>query len=290
MDDLGRRVRRLRSRRRVVREQLETASRAGWSRRSPRRRAATSVPKRHGTFKPAARAPRAHSVAAASRPTPSTISALSIVIEAVAAPCGTFGGCAGGAGAGGGGGGAGSVTVVVVVGSVTVGSVVVCVGSVTVGSVVVGVGSVTVGSGCGGVTGGGGGGGGGARSCFRSKTRFASAWFVSSAFGWNVAGDFVPIRPTCVTTRICGSAHELERRVACVRAAGQDQRKSGRAKSYPTTSRQPRPHKHFTLEFVEIEITPEPSEDERAAILAVLAEVDGKPAPAPWVDEEIDTP
>jgi hypothetical protein len=41
---------------------------------------------------------------------------------------------------------------------------------------------------------------------------------------------------------------------------------------------------------VEIEITPEPSEDERAAILAVLAEVDGKPAPAPWVDEEIDTP
>jgi hypothetical protein len=52
---------------------------------------------------------------------------------------------------------------------------------------------------------------------------------------------------------------------------------------------QPRPHKHFTLEFVEIEITPEPSEDERAAILAVLAETDGKPAWAPWQDEETDT-
>jgi hypothetical protein len=75
-----------------------------------------------------------------------------------------------------------------------------------------------------------------------------------------------------------------------VRAAGEGQRERGRAKSYPTTPRQPRPHKHFTLEFVEIEITPEPSEDERAAILAVLAEVDGKPAPAPWVGEEMDTP
>jgi hypothetical protein len=49
---------------------------------------------------------------------------------------------------------------------------------------------------------------------------------------------------------------------------------------------QPHPHKHFTLEFVEIEITPEPSEDERAAILAVLAETNGKPPPGPWRDEE----
>jgi hypothetical protein len=40
---------------------------------------------------------------------------------------------------------------------------------------------------------------------------------------------------------------------------------------------------------VEIEITPEPTEEERAAILAVLAETDGKPACAPWRDEEIDT-
>jgi hypothetical protein len=40
---------------------------------------------------------------------------------------------------------------------------------------------------------------------------------------------------------------------------------------------------------VEIEITPEPTEDERAAILAVLAETGRKPAPEPWRDEEIDT-
>jgi len=39
---------------------------------------------------------------------------------------------------------------------------------------------------------------------------------------------------------------------------------------------------------MEIEITPEPSEDERAAILAVLAEIDGKPSPAPWLEEETD--
>jgi hypothetical protein len=40
---------------------------------------------------------------------------------------------------------------------------------------------------------------------------------------------------------------------------------------------------------MEIEITPEPSEDERAAILAVLAENEGKPAPAPWLEEETHT-
>ena len=75
-----------------------------------------------------------------------------------------------------------------------------------------------------------------------------------------------------------------------LRAAGEDQRKHGRADPYPNTPEQPRPHKHFTLEFMEIEITPEPSEDERAAILAVLAEIDGKPAPAPWLEEETDSP
>jgi len=74
-----------------------------------------------------------------------------------------------------------------------------------------------------------------------------------------------------------------------LRAPGEDQRKRGRDDPYPSTPEQPRPHKHFTLEFVEIEITPEPSEDERAAILAVLAETDGKPAPAPWLEEETDT-
>jgi hypothetical protein len=40
---------------------------------------------------------------------------------------------------------------------------------------------------------------------------------------------------------------------------------------------------------VEIEITPEPSEEERAAILAVLAESEAKPAAAPWLEEETDT-
>lgn len=74
-------------------------------------------------------------------------------------------------------------------------------------------------------------------------------------------------------------------RVRCCR-----QHERGDGNSYATTPVQPRPHKHFTLESVEIEITPEPSEDERAAILAVLAEVDGKPAPGPWLDEETDTP
>src|SRR5690348_4219606 len=138
--------------------------------RRPSSRATTSVPKRSGTESPAARAPRANSAAAASRPTPSTSCVSRSGIVAAAAPCGTFGGCSGGAGVGGGGG---SVTVVVVAGSV-----VVCIGSVVVvvGSVVVCVGSVVVvGSGDGATGGGGGGGGGGgASSCFSSKTRFAS--------------------------------------------------------------------------------------------------------------------
>ena len=152
-----------------------------------------------------------------------------------AAPCGTFGGCAGGVGAGG--GGSGSVTVVVVVGSVVVGVGSVAVGSVVVGSVVVCVGSVTVGSGCGGVGAtGGGGGGGGASSCFRSNTRFASAWFVSVAFGRNVAGDFVPIRPHVrhdADLRQRPRAR-MARRWRCAVAAGR-QHERGDGNSYATT-------------------------------------------------------
>jgi len=72
-------------------------------------------------------------------------------------------------------------------------------------------------------------------------------------------------------------------------AAGRDQRERANDSPYASTHVQPRPQKHFTLEFVEIEVTPEPSEDERAAILAVLAETLGKPAWAPWQDEESDT-
>jgi len=76
---------------------------------------------------------------------------------------------------------------------------------------------------------------------------------------------------------------------ACERAAGRHQRERGNETPYASTPVQPRPHKHFTVEFVEIEITPEPTEDERAAILAVLAETDEKPLWAPWNDEETDT-
>ena len=153
--ELRRRVRGLGACGRVVGQQLER----------PSSRATTSLPNRSGIASPAARAPRANSFAAASRPIPSTSCASSVVIVAAAAPCATFGGCVGGAGAG-------AATVVVVAGTV-----VVSVGSVAAGStavVVVGlvvcVGSVVV------VTGGAGAGGaGGARSRCRSKTRFASA-------------------------------------------------------------------------------------------------------------------
>ncbi|HEX5246369.1 MAG TPA: hypothetical protein VFW41_04490 [Gaiellaceae bacterium] len=41
---------------------------------------------------------------------------------------------------------------------------------------------------------------------------------------------------------------------------------------------------------MEFEISPEPSEEERAAILAALAEEVEKPAPAPWQPEEPDLP
>jgi len=41
---------------------------------------------------------------------------------------------------------------------------------------------------------------------------------------------------------------------------------------------------------VKIDISPEPSEEERAAILAALAEEAEKPAPAPWEPEEPQSP
>jgi len=42
--------------------------------------------------------------------------------------------------------------------------------------------------------------------------------------------------------------------------------------------------------FMKIEISPEPSEEERAAILAALAEEAEKPALAPWEPEEAESP
>jgi len=40
---------------------------------------------------------------------------------------------------------------------------------------------------------------------------------------------------------------------------------------------------------VEIEITPEPTDEERAAIVVALAEEDEKPPPAPWKEDEADS-
>ena len=120
-----------------------------------------------------------------------------MLIVAGAAPFATFGGSAGG---GASGGGAAATVVVVSVVVVCVGSVVVCVGSVV----------VVDGSGGGGAT-GEGEGTGGANNCSSWKTRFASAWLVSLASGWNAAGERVPMSPTPVTTRISGSAQELSR-------------------------------------------------------------------------------
>ena len=145
------------------------SSLAGWSMRSPSSRATASVPKRAGTFSPAARAPCANSAAAFERPSAETSRASSAVMVTRAVGSATFGGVAGAAGVGVGSAGVvtgsvvvcvGSVVVVagspgvVMVGSVAVGSVVVgsvAVGSVAVGSVVVG--SVVVGSGVTGSTG-----------------------------------------------------------------------------------------------------------------------------------------
>ena len=39
---------------------------------------------------------------------------------------------------------------------------------------------------------------------------------------------------------------------------------------------------------MQIEIRPEPTDEERAAIAAALAEEDEKPPPAPWQDEDSD--
>jgi len=39
---------------------------------------------------------------------------------------------------------------------------------------------------------------------------------------------------------------------------------------------------------VELEIRPEPTEEERAAILAALAEEAERPLPAPWQEDEAD--
>jgi len=53
-----------------------------------------------------------------------------------------------------------------------------------------------------------------------------------------------------------------------------------------------RPGLDLTLicQSVETEISPEPSEEERAAILAALADGAEKAAPAPWEPEEPESP
>ena len=167
------------------------SSSAGWLSRRPRSRATTSVPKRDGTFRPAARAPLTNSEAAPERPRAETSRASSWDIVAGAPGFAIFGGFGTGAGVGVGSG----------VGVVSVDVVVVVVGSVVVGSVVVGGTVGTVGS-----IGRAGSVGGGASTCCRPNARLASACAVRVPFGRNLAGSDVPIRPCAVTARISGAA------------------------------------------------------------------------------------
>jgi hypothetical protein len=72
-----------------------------------------------------------------------------------------------------------------------------------------------------------------------------------------------------------------------------EQRKQSGNDPYSSTHvhlRSTRPRSHFSLQIVKIDISPEPSEEERAAILAALAEEAEKPAPAPWEPEEPQSP
>ncbi len=68
----------------------------------------------------------------------------------------------------------------------------------------------------------------------------------------------------------------------CAPGRGQHENRPG--DPYPRAPMHPDPHKDFTLETVEIEISPEPTDEERAAILAALAEKAEMP-PAPWQEE-----
>ena len=136
----------------------------------------TSVPKRPGTLRPAARAPAVNSFAAFPRLSDCTRRRSSCAIVTGWSGLAT---CFGAAGTGAGTGGTGSVAVTV--------------GSVTAGSVTVG--SVTVGG-----TTGGSSTGGGVSLCLRANARSSSDCAVSGSLARNEASSFAPISPAAVTT------------------------------------------------------------------------------------------
>ena len=119
-----------------------------------------------------------------------------------------------------------------------------------------------------------------ASRCLRSKTRFSSACAVSGSRGAKGGDVVAPIRPAAVTARICGvgpgaGCFEAARGRARSRRAAADRRRLKTRR--PTPSPIDLGAAGFSLVSMKLEITPEPTEDERAAIAAALGR---RPTPA----------
>jgi hypothetical protein len=106
--------------------------------------------------------------------------------------------------------------------------------------------------------------------------------------GRNAAGVFAPIRPAAVTVWIWGAAHE---RSGCPDAAAAPVWTSARTVTAAArlrltdTSDRRQAAETLACTHVALEITPQPTEDERAAIEAALAADAQEERPSLWAQE-----
>jgi hypothetical protein len=128
---------------------------------------------------------------------------------------------------------------------------------------------------------------GGASRVFRSKTRFSSVCAVSGSAGRKDARS-LPISPAAVTARICGAAHDdtgFAVEAAALDAKTSESRQTELTRRRVTaSSHRPASLPALVSFLVELEITPEPSAEERAAIAAALEEAEE--TPLPWREED----
>src|SRR5438132_1690122 len=117
--------------------------------------------------------------------------------------------------------------------------------------------------------------------CVSPATRFSRTSRVSGSSGWNDATS-VAIKPAPTTALICGPAQDVW---AAVAGGGASAARSAhvttrRRRIRLRIGRSPDP---FTLHAVDVQITPEPSPEEREAILRALEEERADEAePSPW--------
>lgn len=116
-------------------------------------------------------------------------------------------------------------------------------------------------------------------ACASPCPRAVSVWTVSGAFGWNVLTLVAPMSPCATTVLIacfaqsggCEAELVVEPVAAAARKAATITAVANVASFRPTFLSSTREAAGITLVLVNLEITPEPDDAERAAIAAALA-------------------